>query len=221
MAGLHILKYADNLSDEEVCARWVENPYYQYFCGEEFFRHDLPLDRSSMTRWRQRMGDDRLQALLQESLAVAVKTKAAKPSDFTRAVVDTTVQEKNVAFPTDAKLMHRARVHLVAQAKACGITLRQSYVRVAKKALIAHQRYAHAKQFKRAKRELRKLRTYLGRVRRDIKRKIKGNDCFGRCVSPSAVVGRAGHDTENPRSAPQGLCAACAGGGVHWQRQGA
>ena len=52
MAGLQILKYADNLSDEELCARWVENPYYQFFCGEEFFRHALPFDRSSMTRWR-------------------------------------------------------------------------------------------------------------------------------------------------------------------------
>ncbi len=83
MAGLHILKYADNLSDEEVCARFVENPYYQYLCGEEFFRHDLPLERSSMTRWRQRMGEERIQALLQESLAVALKVGAAKPSDFT------------------------------------------------------------------------------------------------------------------------------------------
>ena len=175
MAGLHILKYADDLSDEDVCAHWVENPYYQYFCGEEFFCHRLPLDRSSMTRWRQRMGEERLSALLQESLAVAVKTGAAKPADFTRAVVDTTVQEKNVAFPTDAKLIHRARERLVKQAKAAGIKLRQSYVRVGKKALIQHQRYAHAKQYKRAGRQFRKLKTQLGRVRRDIGRKIKGN----------------------------------------------
>lgn len=175
MAGLHILKYADNLSDEELCARWVENPYYQYFCGEEFFRHDLPLDRSSMTRWRQRMGEEKIQALLQESLAVAVKLGAAKPADFTQAIVDTTVAEKNVAFPTDAKLIHRARERLVRQAKAAGITLRQSYVRLGKKALIAHQRYAHAKQYKRAGRQLRKLKTFLGRVIRDIRRKIKGD----------------------------------------------
>ena len=176
MAGLHILKYADNLSDEELCARWVENPYYQYFCGEAFFRHDLPLDRSSMTRWRQRMGEEKIQALLQESLAVAVKLGAAKPADFTQAIVDTTVAEKNVAFPTDAKLIHRARERLVRQAKAAGITLRQSYVRLGKKALITHQRYAHAKQYKRAGRQLRKLKTFLGRVIRDIRRKIKGDE---------------------------------------------
>lgn len=127
MAGLQILKYADDLSDEELCARWVENPYYQYFCGEEFFRHELPFDRSSMTRWRQRQGEDRLQALLQESLAVAVKVGAAKPRDFTQAIVDTTVAEKNIAFPTDAKLIHRARERLVRQAKAAGVPLRQSY----------------------------------------------------------------------------------------------
>ena len=174
MAGLHILKYADNLSDDEVCARWLENPYYQYFCGEEFFHHRLPLDRSSMTRWRQRMGEERLSALLQESLAVAVKTGAAKPRDFTRAVIDTTVAEKDVTFPTDAKLIHRARVRLVKQARRAGIDLRQSYVRVGKRALIAHQRYAHAKQFKRARRQLRKLKTYLGRTIRDIERKIEG-----------------------------------------------
>lgn len=178
MAGLHILKYADNLSDDEVCARWLENPYYQYFCGEEFFHHRLPLDRSSMTRWRQRMGEERLTALLQESLAVAVKTGAAKPADFTRATVDTTVAEKNVAFPTDAKLMHRARARLVKQAKKAGIDLRQSYTRVGKKALIAHQRYAHAKQYKRANRQLRKLKTFLGRTIRDIKRKIKGDEAL-------------------------------------------
>ena len=175
MAGLQILKYADDLSDEELCARWVENPYYQYFCGEEFFCHELPFDRSSMTRWRQRQGEERLQALLQESLAVAVKVGAAKPRDFTRAIVDTTVAEKNIAFPTDAKLIHRARERLVRQAQEAGIGLRQSYKRVGKYALIKHQRYAHAKQYKRAKRQLRKLKTYLRRTIRDIERKTKGN----------------------------------------------
>ncbi len=175
MAGLHILKYADNLSDEETCARWVENPYYQYFCGEEFFLHELPFDRSSMTRWRQRMGEEKLQTLLAESLCVAVKLGATKPSDFRQVIVDTTVQEKNVAFPTDAKLCHRARERLVKLAKGHGIKLRQSYKRVGKNALIMQQRYAHARHYKRARKQLKKLKTYLGRTIRDIKRKIKGN----------------------------------------------
>src|ERR1035437_1517671 len=101
MAGLEILKHTHDLSDEALCARWIENPYYQLFCGEEFFQHNLPFDRSSMTRWRQRMGEEKLVALLQESLATATRTGAAKPSDFTKIIVDTTVQPKAVAFPTD------------------------------------------------------------------------------------------------------------------------
>src|SRR3974377_851670 len=112
MAGLSILKHSYNLSDEVLCERWVENPYFQYFCGEEFFQHKLVLDRSSMTRWRQRMGEERLVALIQESLAVAVRTQAAKPADFSKVIVDTTVQPKAVAHPTDAKPMHRARAQL-------------------------------------------------------------------------------------------------------------
>lgn len=176
MAGLAILKHTFDLSDEELCARWVENPYFQYLTGEEFFCHELPFDRSSMTRWRQRMGEERIATLLQESLNVALKTGAMKPQDTRRVIVDTTVQPKNVMFPTDAKLTDRARDKLVKLAKAVGLDLRQSYVRVGKKALIQHQRYAHARQFKRANRCLRKLRTYLGRTIRDISRQISGDD---------------------------------------------
>jgi len=175
MAGLAILKHSYDLSDEMLCERWGENPYYQFFCGEEFFQHRLVFDRSSLTRWRQRMGEERLQALLQESLAVATKTEAIKPSDLNRVIVDTTVQPKNVMFPTDARLLNRAREILVRLAQRCGIKLRQSYARVGKFALIKHQRYAHAKQFKRANRALKKLKTYLGRIIRDISRKRGGN----------------------------------------------
>ena len=176
MAGLTILKHSFDLSDEVLCDRWVENPYFQYLCGEEFFCHDLPFDRSSMTRWRQRMGEERIKALLQESLVIAVKTGAMKPQDTRRVIVDTTVQPKNVMFPTDAKLIHRARERLVRLSKQVGLDLRQSYVRVGKNALIRHQRYAHAKQFKRANKALRTLKTYLGRTCRDIARQIKGDE---------------------------------------------
>jgi transposase, IS5 family len=176
MAGLAILKHTYDLSDEALCDCWVENPYFQYFCGEEFFQHALVFDRSSLTRWRQRMGEEKLQALLQESLAVATRTDAMKPSDLARVVIDTTVQPKAVMFPTDAKLLNRARERLVRLTKKLGVSLRQSYRRVGKLALIKHQRYAHAHQFKRANRSLRKLKTYLGRVIRDIERRIVGNE---------------------------------------------
>jgi IS5 family transposase len=175
MAGLAILKHTYDLSDEALCERWVENPYFQYFCGEEFFQHRLAFDRSSLTRWRQRMGEKKLLALLQESLATAARAGALKPSDLARVVVDTTVQPKAVMFPTEAKLMNRARERLVRLARKHDVGLRQSYARVGRRALIKHQRYAHAKQFKRARRSLRKLKTYLGRVIRDIGRRIAGN----------------------------------------------
>jgi len=193
MAGLAILKHMHDLSDESLCDRWLENSYYQYFCGEEFFRHKLPFDRSSITRWRQRMGDERLVALLQESLAVATRTGAAKPADFTRVMVDTIVQPKAIAFPKDAKLLARARAHLMCQAKRHGVALLQSYERVGKAALIRHQRYAHAKQFKRANRALKILGTQLGRVLRDIRRKIKDDADLRAAFAPKLALAERIH----------------------------
>ena len=173
MAGLSILKHTFDLSDEELERRWVENPYFQFFCGLEHFCHKAPFDRSSLSRWRTRMGEARLEILLQESLAIAVKTEAIEVEDLSKVIVDTTVQEKAVTFPTDAKLANRAREKLVKLARKHGIELRQGYPRVGKLALMKHQRYAHAKQFKRARRELRRLKTFLGRVIRDVERKLK------------------------------------------------
>jgi IS5 family transposase len=183
VAGLLILKHMHNLSDEALCDRWVENPYFQYFCGEVVFQHAAPFDRSSLTRWRQRLGEEQIAALLQESLSVAHRTKAIETRDLERVVVDTTVQEKAIAHPTDAQLIHRAIEKLVELAKREGVELRQSYLRVVKRAAIMVGRYTHAHQFKRARRELKFLRTRLGRVIRDIRRKIDGNaaleDRFG------------------------------------------
>jgi transposase, IS5 family len=175
MAGLQILKFTVDLSDEELCERWVENPYFQYFCGEVFFCHELTFDRSSLTRWRQRMGEEKVTSLLNESLSIAIASKAMAPHETREIVVDTTVQPKAVMFPTDAKLLNRAREKLVRLAQDCGLELRQSYKRVGKLALIKHQRYAHAKQFKRAAKCLRTLKTYLGRTLRDIQRQIAGD----------------------------------------------
>jgi transposase, IS5 family len=175
VAGLLILKHMHSLSDEGLCARWLENPYYQFFCGELSFCHRLPFDRSSLTHWRQRLGEDELVALIQESLAVAHKTGALATRDLERVVVDTTVQPKAIAHPTDARLCHRALEKLVELARRHGVPLRQSYRRLAKRAAIMVGRYSHAHQFKRARRALKFLRTRLGRVIRDIRRKIAGN----------------------------------------------
>ncbi len=109
---------------------------------------------------------------------MAHKTGALATKDLERVAVDTTVQPKNVAFPTDARLMHKAIVMLGREARKHGVPLRQSYVRVAKRAALMAGRYAHAKQFKRHNRELRFLRTRLGRVTRDIRRKIDGDEAL-------------------------------------------
>jgi IS5 family transposase len=121
------------------------------------------------------MGEEKLVALIQESLSVATRAGAAKAADFAKVIVDTTVQPKAVAYPTDARLMYRAIEKLVALAKRHGVPLRQSYVRVAKRASIMVGRYSHAHQFKRARRMLKFLRTRLGRLIRDIGRKIDGD----------------------------------------------
>jgi len=171
MVGLHYLKHAFNLSDEQVVERWVENPYWQYFCGAEYFSHQLPIDPSQMTRFRKRIGDSGCEWMLQLTVQAGLATQTIKPSSLRIVNVDTTVQEKAVAFPTDARLYHKARMALVRHAAKLNITLRQSYTRVGKWTLVQQGRYAKAQQMKRARREQRKLKTYLGRVIRDIERK--------------------------------------------------
>ena len=203
MAGLAILKHMHDFSDEVLCDRWIENPYFQFFCGEEFFQHRLVFDRSSLTRWRQRMGEEKLVALLQESLAVATRTKAMRPNDLSRVIIDTTVQPKAVMFPTDAKLINRAREIMVRLAKRHGVVLRQSYTRVGKIALIKHQRYAHAHQFKRANKALRKLRTYLGRVIRDIGRRIADNDALQEVFAKPISLARRVRDQDRRQRGPK------------------
>lgn len=170
VVGLHYLKYAFSESDESVVDRLLENPYWQYFCGFEYFQHELPCDPSSLVHWRQRVGSDGIEKLLQETVALAKRKKLLKKRDMAKVNVDTTVQEKNITFPTDSKLYHRMRIKLVKMAKRYGILLRQSYERLGKKAFHRQARYRHAQQMKRAKREVKKLKNYLGRVIRDIQR---------------------------------------------------
>jgi IS5 family transposase len=171
--GLLLLKHIYGLSDEGVCERWVYDPYFQHFTGEKFFQHEFPHERSDLSHWRKRLGD-KLEVLLAESLRVAHASGALRTRDLKRVTVDTTVQPKNITFPTDAKLLHAAINGIVRLAKKHGVQLRQSYQRIAKRAAMMAGRYAHAKQFKRHHRQLRLLRTRLGRIIRDVRRKIAG-----------------------------------------------
>ena len=174
MVGLTYLKYLHNLSDERVIKQFLHDPYWQYFCGFICFQKKAPLEASSLTRFRERLGEQGAEELLKQTVEVAQKAGLLKKSALKEVIVDTTVQEKNISYPTDGKLINKARDHLVKEAKREGISLRQSYKIRGKKEKAQSDRYFHAKQYKRGKASVKKQKNWLGRVIRDIKRKSPG-----------------------------------------------
>ena len=172
VAGLMYLQHAHGLSDEAVVARWVENPYFQHFTGETFFRHRPPIHPSSLSRWRGRIGEEGVEWLLTKTIEAGRASGAVTPRGLSQIAVDTTVMEKAIAHPTDSRLHDKARRSLVALAGKAGIDLRQNYNRLAPRLAARAGRHAHARQFRRMRKALRTLKGYTGRVLRDIGRKI-------------------------------------------------
>ena len=170
MVALHYLKYQHDLSDEAVVSGWVENPYWQHFSGRQFFEHRMPIHPSSMTRWRQRLGEAGAEVMLKATIETALAMGAMRASQLHHVNVDTTVQTKAVRYPTDARLYDRARERLVKEARQGGLSIKQSYRRVGRRLVMMAGRYAHARQMRRAQKCTRKLRTNLGRVIREIER---------------------------------------------------
>ncbi len=163
MAGLLYLQHTFALSDEEVVWRWVENPYWQLFCGETWFQHQPPIDPSSLTRWRQRIGAQGMEWLLALTIQAAASAAVIKQRSLDKAIVDTTVQEKAIIYPTDSKLLNRGRQQLVQLVAEAGMTLRQNYNRVASKLAGKIARYAHARQYHRMRSHLKSSRRYLAK----------------------------------------------------------
>ena len=130
MVALHYLKYQQDLSDEDVVAAWVENPYWQHFSGMSHFQHRMPIDPSSMTRWRKRLGDGGAEQMLRATIEAGMKMRVIGPAALKRVNVDTTVETKAIRFPTDARLYQRMRERLVKAARAEGLTIKQSYEHV-------------------------------------------------------------------------------------------
>jgi IS5 family transposase len=193
VAGLCYLQHTFALSDEAVVARWAENPYWQYFCGEAFFQHRPPIDPSSMTRWRKRIGEEGVEWMLTQTIEAGKRAGMVKGNDLKRVTVDTTVMEKNIAHPTDAQLYEKARRKLVGLAREAEIGLRQNYNRLALRLAGLVGRYAHARQFKRMRKALRRLKGYTGRVLRDIERqlgKVPEGALRARLVEMIALVNR-------------------------------
>lgn len=173
VAGLMYLQHVHGLSDEAVVARWIENPYFQHFTGETFFQHRAPIHPSSLSRWRDRIGEEGAEWLLTKTIEAGLASGAVQDDSLKRVAVDTTVMEKNIAHPTDARLYEKARSKLVALAREGGLQLRQTYARKGPGLAAQIGRYAHARQFKRMRKSLRTLKGYTGRVLRDIRRQLE------------------------------------------------
>jgi IS5 family transposase len=172
MASLLYLKHAYNLSDEEVVERWAENVVWQYFSGQDYYEPKLPCDATQVGRFRTAIGEAGVEELLKATIDTAVSTKAVRPVEFERIIVDSTVQEKAIAHPVDSRLLEIARAKVVQAAKFAGITLKQTFVKEGKELRRKAGGYAHAKQFRRLARTVKRQRTLLGIVLREVKRKL-------------------------------------------------
>lgn len=172
IAGLLYLQHTYAYSDEALLMTWIENPYWQHFCGISHFQHRAPIDASSLTRWRKRIGEAGVEELLAASIQAAKRAQVIEQKSLERVIVDTTVLEKAVAYPTESKLLERARQHLVKFAEKHQLKLRQNYNRQAPQLARQTSQYAHAKQYKRMRKVLSKQRTLVGRVWRDVARQL-------------------------------------------------
>lgn len=173
VAGLLYLQHAFSASDEAVVSIWLENPYWQYFTGETYLQTELPIDPSSLTRWRKRLGEAGVELLLSLTINAAKQLSVVQEKSLDRVIVDTTVMPKAIAHPTDSALLETARQHMVAFAKEHGLALRQNYNKEAPRLAIQVGRYAHARQYKRIHGVLRKLKSRVGRIHRELIRQFE------------------------------------------------
>jgi len=172
MASLLYLKHANNLSDEAVVERWSENIVWQYFSGMDYYEPKLPCDPTQVGRFRTAIGEAGVEELLKATIDVAVQVKAIKPEEFARVIVDSTVQEKAIAHPVDSRLLEIARHKVVQAAKAIGIEFKQTFVKEGKELRRRAGGYAHAKQYRRMKKVVKRQRTILGILLREVGRKL-------------------------------------------------
>ncbi|GAB1392577.1 IS5-like element IS1478 family transposase [Rhodocyclaceae bacterium] len=171
MASLLYLKHANNLSDEAVVERWAQDVQYQFFSGMEYYEPKLPCDATQVGRFRTAIGEAGVEELLKATIDAAVETKAVKPVEFERIIVDSTVQEKAIAHPVDSRLLEIARHKVVQAAKAVGIDLKQTFAKEGKELRRRAGGYAHAKQFRRMRKVVKRQRTILGILIRETQRK--------------------------------------------------
>jgi IS5 family transposase len=193
MAALLYLKHAFNLSDEELVARWSENVVWQYFSGLDYYTPKLPCDATQIGRFRTAIGEAGVEELLKATIDTAVQTKAVRPAEFERVIVDTTVQEKAIAHPVDSRLLEIARAKVVQAAKQVGLTLKQTFVKEGRELRRKASGYAHARQFLRLRRTVKRQRTILGIVLREVRRKLTtvSSDCATAITRLNTLLERA------------------------------
>lgn len=167
-AGLMILQHMTGVSDERVVAAWVENPYWQAFCGYDFLQWELPVHPSSLSRWRDRIGPQGIEKILQTSIQVALQTKTVTQGELSQTICDTTVMPKAITHPTDAKLIHRSLERIVRAARKAGVALKRSYQRVSRWTLREYQRLMHCRRQRKAQKPLNKLKRYLSKVLKEL-----------------------------------------------------
>jgi transposase, IS5 family len=172
VSGMLLLKRMFNESDESVIERWVENPYWQYFCGELYFQHEPPFDRTELIKFRKRIGEEGAETLLKMSINLFPK----KEVEEKEVLIDTTVQEKNITYPTDAKLQKKIIEKCRKIAKKEGIQLRQTYRKELKQLMIDQRFHSHPKRKKKAKAAARRIKVIAGKIYRDLVRKLNESD---------------------------------------------
>lgn len=171
MISLLYLKHAFNESDEGVVARWADTPRWQFFSGCAYYEDRQPCDATTLVKFRRLLGEEGVEELLAQTINVAVQLKLIQPQELTRVIVDSTVQHKAIAHPTDSRLLETARTKLVEVAKDAGIELKQTFAKEGRELGRKAGRYAHARQFKRMRRAIKRQRTIVGRLQREIERK--------------------------------------------------
>lgn len=194
MVSLLILKQLYNLSDETIVERWVENPYFQFFSGESVFQWNFPCHPTDLVYFRKRIGEEGVEKIFKVS--IDLHGKRAKEKEV---LVDTTVQEKNITFPTDVKLYKRIIEHCVAIAEKEAVPLRQSYCRTTKKLMLAQRFSRHPKNHKKARAAQRKLKTIAGRLVREIERKLPASS-LGRYSQEISIFQRILEQEQNSKN---------------------
>jgi IS5 family transposase len=167
MVSLLMLKHIRNLSDESVVEQWMENIYYQYFSGEKSYACGVPCEASELVHFRNRIGESGIELIFKESIRIN-----GKDGNENEGTVDTTVQEKNITYPTDAKLHRKIINKCVAIAEEQSIELRQSYRCTVKKLGMDQRHRRHPKNYRKARKADRKMKTIAGRLVRELERKL-------------------------------------------------